>query len=92
MAKIEVGMLVRVVSPSLEYDNNSLVGKIGTVKSFDDSRVCEVCCGDDFWFTTLHHEGICACSLEPINPDHEPADEEFQQELKNLLGRTNANA
>lgn len=95
MKKPEPGMLCRVVSSVVPENNGkviTLVDFVGTppVPSQSSSRGWS---GGDWWEIDAPVKGtegstlcyIRACRLQPINPDHQPADEDWQADFKRML-------
>jgi hypothetical protein len=97
MKRIEVGMLVIVIRtkfPEFSAD----IGRIGRVCKIErDYREGEKSNPTGLWLAILDDEkdvnckgeamGFALSDLRPINPDSEPADEDFQEDLKRWLGK-----
>jgi hypothetical protein len=90
--KIEVGMLVRIIASKYMEDgtSNSIASKkyIGMITRV--IKKAKPYNGLPLWFvenTTEYGMAFPEVELEPINPDSEPADEDFQEDLKRWLGK-----
>ena len=95
MKKLEPGMLCRVVG-SIVPENN---GKVVSVLDFvgrppvPSKSISGGWDGDDWYkiddfVRTSDGTVFCyirSCRLQPINPDHQPADEEWQADFKRIL-------
>lgn len=93
MKKLEPGMLCRVVR-AFNPENNGVIVRIVELEAppFEEAtpgaRWWRVNKGLIFWsFLLGYHSSNYApeINLEPINPDHQPADEEWQADFKRLL-------
>lgn len=85
MKKIEIGMLVRILSPvNTPEEYSDIVGHVGKVL-----RPCNVYPGNwDIEGAETHKGKLMSFRsehLEPVNPDHTPAGEEFTEAFKKML-------
>ena len=94
--KLEPGMLCRVV----KSDDSSCIGKIiqlgrHILKGKEFFYPCSFCGNTNSgWMEAgesienIKEVGVwCECCLQPIRPDREPADQEFQKDLQRVLKR-----
>ncbi len=98
MKKLEPGMLCRVVGSTVPENEGKVVTLVVFVGVPPIRPLGSGWAGNDWWeieeslttMTSITRDGQVinyarGSMLQPINPDHQPADEEWQADFKRLL-------
>ncbi len=85
MSHIKVGMLVEIIDTSTFIRGRESIGHVGRVLSFWGRGSSGKDCWDISGTDTATVAFVTDC-LRPINPDSEPAEQDFQEDLKRWLG------